>query len=141
MFSSLAKNVSWVYRGSLKDSKDTRAFDDIEWAEKFSLIKENPVMCARLFNSRVQRLFSDLIMSPAKPLGDVTDFFLYRTEFHPRGSQHIHCLLRVRDAQKLEENTKKEITSIYIGSPMVCDLILFLSNEFCVFYPRALARV
>jgi hypothetical protein len=29
---------------------------------------------------------------------------------------------------------------INIGSPMVCDLILFLTNEFCVFYPRALAR-
>jgi hypothetical protein len=27
---------------------------------------------------------------------------------------------------------------LYIGSPMVCDVIWFLSNEFCVFYPRAL---
>jgi hypothetical protein len=27
----------------------------------------------------------------------------------------------------------------HIGSPMVCDVIWFLSNELCVFYPRALA--
>jgi hypothetical protein len=27
---------------------------------------------------------------------------------------------------------------IYIGSPMVCDVIWFLSNKLCVFYPRAL---
>jgi hypothetical protein len=30
--------------------------------------------------------------------------------------------------------------TIYIGSPMVCDLIWFISNELCVFYPWALAR-
>ena len=29
---------------------------------------------------------------------------------------------------------------IYIGSPMVCGLIWFISNELWVFYPRALAR-
>jgi hypothetical protein len=29
--------------------------------------------------------------------------------------------------------------SIYLGSPMVCDVIWFLSNELCVFYPWALA--
>jgi hypothetical protein len=27
---------------------------------------------------------------------------------------------------------------VYIGFPMVCDVIWFLSNELCVFYPRAL---
>lgn len=69
---------------------------------------ENPVMCARLFNNRVQRLFTDLIMSPAKPIGEVVDFF-YRIEFQQRGSPHIHCLLWVRNAPKLEESTDEEI--------------------------------
>jgi hypothetical protein len=32
------------------------------------------------------------------------------------------------------------VYTLYIGSPMVCDLIGFFSNELCVFYPRALAR-
>ena len=30
------------------------------------------------------------------------------------------------------------ILTMGIGSPMVCDLISFLSKELCVFYPRAL---
>jgi hypothetical protein len=30
------------------------------------------------------------------------------------------------------------LSDIYIGSPMVCDVIWFISNEFCVFYSWAL---
>jgi hypothetical protein len=32
------------------------------------------------------------------------------------------------------------IKQVYIGSPMVCDVIGILSNQLCVFYPRALAK-
>lgn len=47
-------------------------------------------------------------MSHSKPIGNMVDFF-YRTEFQQRGSPHIHCLLWVKNAPNLVENTKKEI--------------------------------
>ncbi|XP_061193261.1 uncharacterized protein LOC133201474 [Saccostrea echinata] len=105
---------------ALKDTEDLRSPIDIEWTDKCRLIKENPVMCARLFNNRVQRLFTDLIMSPSKPVGDVADFF-YRTEFQQRGSPHIHCLLWVRNAPKLNENTEKEICS-FVDKYISCSM-------------------
>lgn len=76
---------------ALKDKNDTRTIDDIEWTETCRLIRENlsQLMCARFFNQRVQRLFTDLNMSPAQPIGNVVHYF-YRTEFQHRGSPHIH---------------------------------------------------
>lgn len=91
-----------------KDKNDTRTVDDIEWTEKCRLIRENPVMCARLFNHRVQRLFTYLIMSPAQPIGNVVDYF-YISEFQQRGSPHIHCLLWVKDAPNLNNSTNINI--------------------------------
>ncbi|XP_062600308.1 uncharacterized protein LOC134261943 [Saccostrea cucullata] len=105
---------------ALKDPEDPRSPGDIEWTEKCHLIRENPVMCARLFNNRVQRLFTDLIMSPSQPVGDVVDFF-YRTEFQQRGSPHIHCLLWVRNAPKLNENTEKEICT-FVDKYVSCSM-------------------
>ncbi|XP_062618787.1 uncharacterized protein LOC134280394 [Saccostrea cucullata] len=105
---------------ALKNKNDIRPIQDIEWTEKCQLIRENPVMCARLFNHRVQRLFTDLIMSPAQPVGEVTDFF-YRTEFQQRGSPHIHCLLWVKNAPRLGKNTDKEICS-FVDKYITCSL-------------------
>lgn len=56
-------------------SQDSRNISDLEWTDKCKLIKENPLMCARLFDHRVKSLFADLLLSKAQPLGKVKDFF------------------------------------------------------------------
>ena len=72
--------------------QDKRKISDLEWTDKCKLIKENPLMCARLFDHRVKSLFTKLLLSKAQPIGKVVDFF-FRTEFQQRGSPHIHCLV------------------------------------------------
>lgn len=58
-------------------SQDSRNISDLEWTDKCKLIKENPLMCARLFDHRVKSLFADLLLSKAQPLGKVKDFFFF----------------------------------------------------------------
>lgn len=49
------------------------------WEERCSLLRSNPTTAARHFYHRVQCLFTDVILSPACPLGIVTRYF-YRIE-------------------------------------------------------------
>lgn len=87
---------------------DKRSVNDIEWSERCSLINNNPVMCARMFDHHVVALFRDVIMSPAAPLGIVVDY-CYRAEFQQRGSPNIHCLLWIKDAPKFNENSDEKV--------------------------------
>ena len=78
-------------------------FEELDWATKCEILRSNPVTTMRMFDKRVEALYRDLILSPAQPLGNVVDFF-YRVEFQHRGSPHIHCLVWVEDAPKIEED-------------------------------------
>lgn len=75
-----AAEIKWndVIRTLLFLNNDSRPVEDIEWSERCTLITNNPVICARMFDNRVKALFRELIMSPSAPVVIVTDYF-YRT--------------------------------------------------------------
>ena len=108
IFSAAEMRWEEVTRTFLLASNDSRNVEDLDWSDKCALVIDNPVLCARMFDHRVKTLFSDLILSPSNPIGNVVDFF-YRTEFQQRGLPHIHCLFWVQDAPKFNENTDEEV--------------------------------
>lgn len=102
-----AADLRWpeVLHALLMCSSDPkRNIEDLSFQEKSKLLQENPVLAARMFDHRVHVLFHELLLSKAEPLGKIVDFF-WRTEFQVRGSPHIHCLLWVENAPKLDEDS------------------------------------
>ncbi|XP_074549060.1 uncharacterized protein LOC141807175 [Halichoeres trimaculatus] len=76
----------------------------LDWKAKCDVLRSNPVTVMRMFEKRVDSLMADLILSPARPIGEVEDYF-YRVEFQARGSPHIHMLVWVRNAPVYGEDT------------------------------------
>ncbi|XP_038132696.1 uncharacterized protein LOC119777756 isoform X2 [Cyprinodon tularosa] len=76
-------------------------FEALNWTEKTDILRSNPVTTMRMFDKRVEALFRDLLLSPARPLGEIEDYF-YRVEFQHRGSPHIHMLLWTTEKVDIE---------------------------------------
>ena len=83
---------------------------NMTWEEHCRIIMENPVIATIMFYNRVKTFISDVIRSPANPIGEVVDFY-YRTEFQQRGWPHIHMVVWVKNAPILDENTDEEVTN------------------------------
>ena len=79
--------------------KDVEA---LTWQEKTRLVQKDPVTCSRYFDHRVQEFLNTVLKSEIEPIGKVLDFF-YRVEFQQRGSPHIHMLIWIENAPKLEK--------------------------------------
>ncbi|WAR24826.1 hypothetical protein MAR_038495 [Mya arenaria] len=76
----------------------------------------------RMFQNRVLAFITELILSPAQPIGQVSDFF-YRTEFQSRGWPHIHCLFWCSDAPSFDPNTGSNQDFVrYIDKYITCSL-------------------
>ncbi len=99
---------------------ETVNFDELDWSEKCEILRSNPVTAMRMFEKRVEALLRDLIMSPARPIGEVIDFF-YRVEFQLRGSPHIHCLFWVKDAPEFEKDQDQDVCD-FIDKYISCKL-------------------
>ncbi|KAL0198839.1 hypothetical protein M9458_007379, partial [Cirrhinus mrigala] len=99
---------------------ETVNFAELDWSEKCEILRSNPVTAMRLFEKRVEALMRDLIMSPARPIGEVIDFF-YRVEFQLRGSPHIHCLFWVKDALEFEKDQDQDVCD-FIDKYISCKL-------------------
>ena len=104
----------------LKQQKDTRQAENLDWTEKSRVLKSNPVTVARMFDHRFHIFLRDVILSPAKPIGHVIDYF-YRVEFQQRGSPHMHCLFWVKDAPKLIEDDPSAVCN-FIDQYVTCKL-------------------
>ena len=67
--------------------------------------------------------FSDFLLSDAHPLGDISEH-VEKIEFQARGSPHAHCLIWVRDAPKVDEQSDEEVCQFvdqYIHGKIPCD--------------------
>lgn len=89
------------------------------WKHKSKLIKADPVTCARYFDYRFSKFFSDVLCNEIHPVGQIQDFF-YRIEFHQRGSPHVHILLWIKDAPNMVTHEKKEIGD-FINKYVTCN--------------------
>uniref|UniRef100_UPI00358EA4AB uncharacterized protein n=1 Tax=Myxine glutinosa TaxID=7769 RepID=UPI00358EA4AB len=94
--------------------------DCMDWPDKCALLRKNPVTVARMFDYRFRLFLKEVIMSPANPIGKIKDYF-YRVEFQQRGSPHIHCLLWVEDAPKLDEASDEDVVS-FIDQYVTCEV-------------------
>nr|XP_039256248.1 uncharacterized protein LOC120332966 [Styela clava] len=65
-----------------------------------------------------QCLYKDVLLSPAQPLGHITDYVI-RIEFQARGSPHAHMLLWVDKAPKLGIQTDEEVCA-FISKHVAC---------------------
>ena len=52
--------------------------------------------------------FSQYVLSDAHPIENVTDYVI-KIEFQMRGSFHAHCLLWVRDASRIDEDSDEAV--------------------------------
>ncbi|XP_013856318.1 uncharacterized protein LOC106512195 [Austrofundulus limnaeus] len=94
--------------------------DNLDWAQKCDLLKNNPVTAARMFDHRFHCFLKDVLMSPSQPIGKIIDYF-YRVEFQQRGSAHTHCIFWIEDAPQLGINTDEEVIA-FIDKYITCDL-------------------
>ena len=87
----------------------------LTWQERTRLVQKDPVTCSRYFDHRVQEFLNTVLKSE---IGKVIDFF-YRVEFQQRGSPHIHMLIWIESAPKLEKNTEEEIIQ-FVDNYLTC---------------------
>ena len=93
--------------------------------ERSKYLCQNPVTGVHIFQHRLESFFSQYILSDAHPIGNVTDY-VTKIEFQMRGSPHAHCLLWVRDAPRIDEDTDEvvcEFIDKYISAspPVITD--------------------
>ena len=56
-----------------------------------------------MFQHIIEAFFSEYLLSDAHPLGHITNYVI-KIEFQMRGSPHVHCLLQVKDASKIDKD-------------------------------------
>ena len=95
--------------------------DDMDWETHCRTINSNPVTACRMLENRVQHFIHDVILSPAEPIGHITDYF-FRTEFQTRGWPHIHCLFWSQNAPKFDGSGDNEEFNNYIDRYITCRL-------------------
>ena len=61
-----------------------------------------------MFQYQLEAFFSQYILSPTHPLGDITDFVI-KIEFKMRGIPHVHCLLWVKNAPKINHDSDEVV--------------------------------
>ncbi|KAE8277087.1 hypothetical protein D5F01_LYC25124 [Larimichthys crocea] len=96
-------------------------FSQLDWNAKCDILRSNPVTVMRLFEKRVDALMTDLILSPAHPIGEVEDYF-YRVEFQARGSPHIHLLVWIKDAPEFGDLQDDSVVIKFIDQYITCQM-------------------
>ncbi|KAE8281736.1 hypothetical protein D5F01_LYC20736 [Larimichthys crocea] len=96
-------------------------FSQLDWNAKCDILRSNPVTVMRLFEKRVDALMTDLILSPAQPIGEVEDYF-YRVEFQARGSPHIHLLVWIKDAPEFGDLQDDSVVIKFIDQYITCQM-------------------
>ena len=74
----------------------------MSYDEKCKMLNSNPVVVARHFQFRLERLFKDVLLSSNSPIGTV-QYHAVRIEFQFRGSPHAHCFIWIKDCPTLEK--------------------------------------
>ena len=76
--------------------------------QRSTYLRQNPITGVHMFQHRVESFFSQYLLNDAHPLGHITDYVI-KIEFLMRGSPHAHCLLWVKDAPKINQDTDDDV--------------------------------
>ena len=97
--------------------------NDMSAADKSFFLRQNPVTGVRMFQHRVESFFAKYLLSPANPIGHVSEYVI-KIEFQMRGSPHAHCLVWIKDAPKLDKEDDATVCSFidkYISAALPPD--------------------
>ena len=86
--------------------------------DKCKMLNSNPVVVAKHFQFRLERLFKDVLLSRCDPIGHIL-YYAMRIEFQFRGSPHVHCFIWVDKFPTLtDENTNSfvEYLNMYVSA-------------------------
>ena len=75
----------------------------ISTVDKSRYLYQNLITGVQMFQHRIETFFSEYLFSDAHPLGHITDYVI-KIEFQMRRSPHVHCLLWVKDAPKIDKD-------------------------------------
>lgn len=92
---------------------------NMSWDNKSKLIKADPVTCARYFDFRFSKFFTEVLGNDTHPVGQIKDSF-YRIEFQQRGSPHVHMLLWIKDAPNILSHEYQEVAE-FINKYVSCN--------------------
>ncbi|XP_061191659.1 uncharacterized protein LOC133199853 [Saccostrea echinata] len=119
-FSSAEFRWNEILSSIMLQMNDNRNPSDLDWSAKSEILRSNPVTVARMFEHRFHIFQKNVIMSPAKPIGHIVDYFV-RVEFQQRGSPHMHCLYWVENSPKLDEDSEETVCH-FIDRHITCAL-------------------
>lgn len=119
-FSSAEYRWNDAISSLLRQRNDGRNPDELDWTAKNEILRSNPVTVARMFEHRFHIFQRDVINSPSEPIGKISDFF-QRVEFQQRGSPHMHCLLWVENAPKIDVHGKQAVAN-FIDKYITCSI-------------------
>lgn len=117
-FSSAEYRWNDAISSLLRQRNDDRDPDELDWTDKNEILRSNPVTVARMFEHRFHIFQRDVNNSPSEPIGKISDFF-QRVEFQQRGSPHMHCLLWVENAPKIDVHGKQAVAN-FIDKYITC---------------------
>ena len=80
-------------------------------AQRSTYLRQNPITGVRMFQHRVESFFSQYLLNDAHPLCHITDYVI-KIEFQIRASPHAHCLLWVKDAPTINQDTDDDMCRI-----------------------------
>ena len=74
----------------------------MSYKERCDMLNSNPVVVAKHFQYRLERLFRDILLTDNNPIGKIL-YHAIRIEFQFRGSPHAHCFIWVKYCPELNE--------------------------------------
>ena len=69
-----------------------RSSDELTWSKRAELLRDHPVLAARLHKLQLEAFFNKIVKGRSKPFGEVLDHWI-RIEFQGKGTAHSHWLL------------------------------------------------
>ena len=115
-WTDLLKMLGKINEGKVYSDED---IENMTWLDKCKLINQDPVTCARHFDSRVSHFVNIFIKSDNFILPGVTDYF-YRVEFQQRGSPHIHMMIWMKNTPRYGIQSNEEICH-FVDSLISCE--------------------
>ena len=93
----------------------------MDWQEKSSWLKRNPVTVARHINHILRQLIgSKVLFSGMHPIGQILNIDS-KGEFQARGNEHLHCAIHIVDAPKIDVDEDDVVTD-FIDKYITCAL-------------------
>jgi len=115
-WTDIIKIVAQQFQETLSDDD----VNNMDWKTKVNYLKRNPVTVARQIDYRFNQLWGKVLLSGMHPIGEILNYDV-RDEFQMRGVQHIHAVIHVKDAPKIDVDSDDAVVA-FIDKYITCSL-------------------